>query len=391
VHTGIDWQNHDIRQLNAVSNQSQSFTWDILSSEYSLTNWICGSMNGAYSERFKGRFLPDPWSTDIDVLGDDHMVTYYNYVCQTVQKNTRKMKVSSFEFGKSLLRQGVSVSTLAGIFKQLITEKLVGSNEWKRAMWLDRIQLDVFSYYYKKDTPEFATFFSNAVAHFQHHFWSDFEPEKFGKSSDSINKSTGIAILEAYKNTDFIVGKLLKLVGDETTVLFTTALSQEPYLKNERFYYHIHNESSFFENFKIPSSAVIKPLMAEQFLLELPDEGSAITVMDALESYQMDGNQYFHVGSNQLFLVSRDERELLVQCRCTKEIDENAKFHHKEAPDKLFSFYDAFYVMNETKTGVHNPIGLYWTKTKNVSPQVVEKRSKPSQIHHDILAYFASS
>jgi hypothetical protein len=390
VHTGMDWEQHGIKQLNALHDFNGKFTWDALSEQFGLKNWICGSMNASYSSSFKGRFMPDPWCNDIKPSHNDEMLNYYKYVSHSVQNHSANHSVSQYDFAKSLLKQGVSLAVMFGLFKQLFNEKLLKRDDWKRAMWLDKIQFEVFQYYYKKEKPEFCTFFSNAVAHFQHHYWLDFEPEKFGQSKDKANTNTRNAILAAYRNTDYLVGKLRNLVGEETAIVFTSALSQEPYTKNERHYYNMLSPELFSRQFNIPAAAKYKPIMAEQFYLEMPDETSALQLEQELGQYVMDSMEYFHVGTNKLFLLNRDRNILSVQCRCTKYVKDDATYFSESTPEQKLLFIDAFYRMDEIKTGMHNPVGLYWTKSNKQLVKSEQGRVKPSQIHHDILSYFSS-
>jgi len=390
VHTGLDWNEHGIKKLNKLQGLNGKFIWDSLSKQYGVTNWICGSMNSSYSDEFNGRFLPDPWCTDIKPSHDADLLDYYKFVSQSVQNHSVNGNVSKGVFIKSVLSQGITFSTLARLGWQLITEVVFKEREWKRALLLDRIQFDIFSYYYRNDNPHFATFFSNSVAHFQHHYWNDFEPDKFSDSLKNINKSTQSAIKIAYQEADILVGKLRKLIGDDSAVIFATALSQEPYTKNERHYYHIINQDVFYKFLGILDRNKYKPVMAEQFYLEMQNETAAIDAEKKLSSFVMDSNKYFHEGSNGLFLINREKNILFIQCRCTKEVDNNASFYDESSPTEKLLFKDVFYRMDEMKTGTHNPVGLYWFNSPNSLPIIKSERVKPSQIHSDILNYFAS-
>lgn len=394
VHTGVDWDQHGIIELNKLGNFKEKFTWDILSDKFGVKNWICGSMNAKYSDTFKGRFLPDPWCTDIKPSHNDAMLDYYKYISQAVHSHAgasvNTSAVSQSDFAKSLVKQGVGVSTFLGLVKQLFSEKVLKKDDWKRAMCLDRIQFDIFKHHYLKEQPEFCTFFSNAVAHFQHHYWADFEPEKFGHINVEVNSETKNAIREAYINTDYLVGKLRKLVGEDTTILFTTGLSQQPYIENERHYYHLVNKDSFFQQFNIPQNTKYKPLMAQQFHLEMTDSAAAVKLEEELSHYVMDSMEYFHVGTNKLFLTSRNNNILTVCCRCTKSVKDEATYFYDKSPEQTFAFKDSFYRMSEVKTGAHNPVGLYWLKSGDYVIDTPKGRVKPSQIHFDILEYFSS-
>ena len=126
--------------------------------------------------------------------------------------------------------------------------------------------------------------------------------------------------------------------------------------------------------------------MAEQFHLHAEDNRKARKIESVLNSFVMDGDEYFHVGTNKVFLVSVEGCIVHVQCRCTKDVRRDATFF---SGSERYRFYDFFYRMNEAKSGKHNQRGIYWTKgldLKDTSSSVVP----PSQIHNDVLEYFAT-
>src|SRR5205807_237982 len=88
--------------------------------------------------------------------------------------------------------------------------------------------------YYRKYRPQFSTFFLNSTAHFQHVYWRALEPEAFAvKPTDAERAKYRDAIRFGYRNMDELLGRFLRLAGPETTLVFCTALSQQPYLKQE--------------------------------------------------------------------------------------------------------------------------------------------------------------
>ena len=388
LHTGLNFKQHGLHKLNEAHKLQGKFTWDVLAEKMGIKSWICGSMNAGYSKEFNGRFLPDPWTVNIAPFPPKQMDKYYNFISQSVQGHSSSGEtVSSKAFIKEFLKQGASISTILKLLNQLVKEKLLGKGNWERAMLLDWMQLDLFSHYYKKENPGFATFFSNCVAHYQHHYWKDYEPELFNDPNYTPNKEKSKAILKAYKNTDAILGKIMRMVDNDTAVLFVTALSQQPYIENERYYYHISSEKDFRLQFNIPESVLYKPVMAHQFHLETETEEQAKSLAASLESYDMDSDEYFHVGTNQLFLVFQNGNILDVQCRLTKNAKQNSMFINNRTGER-HSLYDHFYQMSETKAGMHNPIGLYWFKNPQKQPCVSKEVCAPAQVHHDIINYF---
>jgi hypothetical protein len=82
--------------------------------------------------------------------------------------------------------------------KQLLEER-GGSNRWKRAIILDRLQWDVFAWHWKRIQPALSTFFLNSTAHFQHLYWRNMDPSAFRiKPTDSEQEEYGKAILFGY-------------------------------------------------------------------------------------------------------------------------------------------------------------------------------------------------
>lgn len=386
VHTGKERKEHGIYRLNEINRYKGEFTWDILAKRLGVKSWICGSMNASYSTEFLGRFLPDPWTQDVSPHPKNELDTYYNFVSQAVQGHSKKAKVSSFDFVKDTLKHGITLGTIFKLAKQIASEKIFKDSSWKRAMILDWIQLDLFAHYYKKDEPQYATFFSNAVAHYQHHYWREFEPELFGLSAEKVDKNKADAIYLAYKNTDALLGRLLDLIGSDTSVIFVTPLSQQPYTKNERYYYHISNEKDFFKTFCLPAEVKYRAVMAEQFQLHAKNEQEAKQIVEHLSGYEMDSNEHFHVGSNSLFLIGIKDNVVYVQCRCTKDVVESATFF---GPDKVaYKFYDHFYQMDEVKAGCHSPRGIYWFRNSQGNTPGQVENVPPTQIHKDILQFF---
>lgn len=391
LHTGKNFKEHGLYNLNEAHKYQGKFTWDILSEKLGLKNWICGSMNAGYGDKFDGRFLPDPWSVNIAPFPPKHMDEYYNFVCQAVHGHSNGgATVPPTAFLNSLLKQGLSFSTAMKLITQVLKEKLFAKDSWERAMVLDWIQFDLFKHYYKKESPDFSTFFSNSVAHYQHHYWRDYEPELFPEQNFTQDKGKSGAILQAYKNSDAIIGKIMEMVDDNTALLFVTALSQQPYTKNERFYYHISDEASYRSLFNIPDTVAYKPVMAHQFNLEATSEEEARALAKSLTLYEMDSGEYFHEGTNQLFLIRREKNVLDVQCRLTKKARENATFIDKHS-GQTYSFYESFFRMSEIKSGMHNPIGLYWFYNPEMSPQIIQESCPPAQVHNDVLNYFGAT
>src|SRR5437667_12891418 len=119
---------------------------------------------------------------------------------------------------------GLSSSTVKSIVEQLLAERL-GKDRWERVFLMDMLQFDLFSSVYRTLKPHFSTFFLNSTAHLQHMYWRNMEPELFKvKPAPADQEKFKLAILSGYREMDRLVGRVLRLVGDDAVVIFCTAL-----------------------------------------------------------------------------------------------------------------------------------------------------------------------
>ena len=385
VHTGLKADEHKVFRLNEIKNFKGNFTWDELSAQ-GLKCWICGSMNAAHGAKFNGELVPDPWSEDILPHPSNEFEPYFEFVQSAVIGHSRNEKASPSSFIKFMTGNGLRFGTFVKLALQIIREKFDPSISWKRAMLLDQIQFDLFKHRFQKNNPEFSTFFSNSTAHYQHHYWKDFEPEKFSETTPDEKKKN--AVLSGYQNADDLIGKAMKLGGSETALVFCTALSQQPFTEKARFYYNINSKAALFEKFNIPGHVKLKPVMAEQFHLECESEDEAINLENHLQGFHMEHDHYFHEGSRQVFLTSREGTIVHAQCRCTKEVEAESKIINTKTQETM-PFYDAFFQMDDVKSGHHHPDGLYWFYDPASAKEAGKnERIELERIHFDILRYF---
>lgn len=265
IHSGLSASEHGVTRLSDGHRLGTKAVWDILS-EADYRVWICGSMNAPYDRPLKGMLIPDPWSTGLSPYPERVFDPYYDVVRYIVQEHTnpgaRLSKSDAFKFVWFMLTHGLSPSTVRSVIGQLSSERL-RHDSWKRAVLLDLFQWDLFQHYYSKDQVDFATFFLNSTAHFQHAYWRHMEPEPFSvKPSQKEIDQYGNAILYGYERMDELICRFLKIAGEDATLIFCTGLSQQPYLKREstggRHYYRIHGSriSVNSSGSRLPSSTI---------------------------------------------------------------------------------------------------------------------------------------
>jgi hypothetical protein len=101
-----------------------------------------------------------------------------------------------------MLGHGLSVKTVWSALVQIVQDRRNKQLRWRRATILDRLQWDIFRHYWKKKRPDFATFFLNSTAHFQHFHWREMEPHLFAAKNVATGEHTKDAILVGYKAMD---------------------------------------------------------------------------------------------------------------------------------------------------------------------------------------------
>ncbi|WP_417848359.1 hypothetical protein [Thalassoglobus sp.] len=394
VHTGLRADEHQVTTLSQGNQVENKSIWDVLS-DRGCRIWVCGSMNAGYKLPLDGYLLPDAWSTGIEPTPKGEFTPFYEYIRNAVQEHTNpsSTECSSKEFVTYLLKHGLSLFTLTRLARQIVTERFRNIG-WKRAMLLDQIQFDVFKYYFKKTKPHFSTFFINSTAHYQHCYWREMDPSSFilPPTPEDVAKYGG-AILEGYKNMDELIGKFLKLAGDKTTLVFCTALSQQPYPDSDneggRHYYRIKKSNLLVEKLGLSETFQYEPVMAEQFCLNYQSTEDASFADSHLSTFTVQDDRVFSDGRNRLFHTSRKGGRLMVQCRCTKTVPADTRIHCSGGAE--IPFFDVFYKVESVKSARHHPDGMLWVRQQDKSHKIISEKIPLTGVAPMLLDFFDES
>ncbi|WP_435005231.1 hypothetical protein P12x_003126 [Tundrisphaera lichenicola] len=390
VHTGLSASAYGITRLSDGHKLREKAIWDLIS-EAGYRVWVCGSMNARYDRPLNGCLLPDAWSTGLRAFPDGEFDSYDAFVRRAVQEHTSESQGLSKEMALSFLwymaGHGLSPSTIRMILSQLWTERRTNRFKWRRAAIADQLQWDIFRHYYRKIRPHFSTFFINSTAHFQHSHWREMEPEAFHVLPDSEHLAEfKDAILYGYQQMDRIVGRFLSLAGSETTLIFSTALSQQPYTDAEtaggRHFYRLRSPAVLADRLGLQGTYTYHPVMAEQFVLRFADADAA----EAAKRY-LDG---FRVGSTLAFHGSLEDADLILQSNQTREVSKTATLRD-ERTGREVPFYDLFYQLDNLQSGRHHPDGMLWVRYPNRSHRSHERKMPVRSIAPTILEMFGLS
>jgi hypothetical protein len=282
-------------------------------------------------------------------------------------------------FVRFMVTHGLSLSTVLAIVRQLMLE-VTGHYGWRRAALLDRIQWDVFRYYYWRLRPQFATFFVNSTAHFQHKFWRNMDPDAFTiKPAADEQAELQNAVRFGYEQMDALIGRFLKLAGDETVLVFSTALSQQACLIYEdaggRTFYRAHSIEQVLQFGGLRDRYTYTPAMSDEFHLDFEDGATASRAAGPLSSLSVDGKPALS--------VTQQGARLVCGCAIITQVPPDAML--ESATGSRVRFLDVFYQAGGLKSGMHHPDGMLWIRLADRSHSVAQERVPLTAVAPTIL------
>ena len=385
AHSGLNYRDHRILHLDEGENLPEKQLWDLVS-DAGLSVWVCGSMSVAYHEPLNGLVLPDPWTTKVRPYPSE-LEPFFRFVQKSVLEHTNDetplTKADYLQFVGFIIRHGLSLKTVGAIVHQLLSEAL-GTSRWKRAALLDKLQFDVFSWYYRKKNPRFSTFFSNSTAHYQHLYWREMEPEFFRiQPSQKKRAAYETAIRFGYQEMDKLLGRFLEMAGGDTTLVFCTAISQQPCLIYEdqggKVAYRPRELSKLMQFAGVSGPHSVAPVMAEEFNAYFQNEDDAKQAEQKLAALTVDGLP--------ALMVQRTGVQLHAGCWLNQPLPKDTRLCIDGAPIGV-PFFDLFYQIEAIKSGMHHPDGMLWIRTPARRHLVQDEKVPLCSVAPTILAMF---
>ena len=386
LHTGIPFSQHNVFHLTDGPRASHPDIWSILSAK-GFSVWNCSSMNARRIAAKGARYIPDPWC-DSELPFPPDMQAYTKVVSQQVKEySNRDRGLSLGDFNRFvwfMASHGLSAATVRAIVSQLAGEKF-GGGSWKRAVLLDMLQFDVFRHYFRKEKPDFSTFFVNSTAHLQHSYWRHMAPDAFSvRPGEAETARYKDAILFGYQKMDTLLGRFMALAGDDTTLVFATALSQQPYLKYEAIgghhFYRPREVAKLLERLHIAPERV-EPVMTHQFLARFRTEAEKKDAERRLAAVTCDGARVFGFDE-------ADPLSLYFGCQLRTQLAADAKLDlgGNEPP---LTFFTLFYQIEGMKSGRHHPDGCLWIRRGQ--HRVVTEKVSILDVLPTVLSFFGVS
>ena len=387
VHTGLSRAEHKVADLDEGPQLRVPRVWDLVS-DAGKKVWVCGSMNaGIQGNGINGLFLPDPWTTSVEPYPQALFRPYYHFVRSYVQEYTRDKpplsKADYLRFARFMATNGLAPKTVADTVRQLISERGSGGARWQRAAILDRIQWDVFRHHYRRLKPALATFFLNSTAHYQHYYWRNLDPHSFLlQPSEEEQAQYADAIRFGYRKMDEIVRECLDLAGPDATIVFCSALGQQPMSKYDvgsgKLHFKPTDPAALMRFAGVDAPYTYAPVMAENFHLHFEGEAAAEDAQRKLLALRMDGGA-------QVMDVQREGSRLHAGCIVITKPPEDASVSTPER-NQPARFYDLFYQATGLKSGMHHPDGILWIRTPERTHFEVQRKVSLREIAPTLLA-----
>jgi predicted AlkP superfamily phosphohydrolase/phosphomutase len=387
VHSGLSYEEHGVFELNEGHKLTKPCVWDLLSSE-GYRVWVCGSMNVKYDVPLNGHVLPDPWTVNVQPYpAEAKLDAYFRFVQTQVQEHTNDSTALTpgdyARFLKFMVSHGLSAHTTASIMKQLTKEK-VGEGKWKRAVILDKLQFDVFRAIYAAEKPNFSTFFLNSTAHMQHAYWRHMDPEPFTlKPTEEEQENYGDAVLFGYKEMDGLLGRFMKLAGNDTTLVFSTALGQQPCLSYEetggKRFFRPRDFERFLTFAGVTMPHKCSPVMSEQFHVYLTNDADMELAERRLLGLKVDGRPLMKTHRE-------DGHAIFAGASIFDEIPAEATLTSEDG--RTTKFFDLFYQSETVKSGMHHPDGALWIRTPEREHHEYEDRVSLRAVAPTLLRMF---
>lgn len=330
-------------------------------------------------------FLPDPWCTT-ETPYPDTMKAFHRLIAQQVQEYTNRAHrmsiIDLWQFFSFLVTHGLSLITVTAIASQLLKEITSEYDEtWRRVVLLDKLLFDVFKYYFRTNKPEFSTFFTNSTAHLQHAYWRHMAPTQFSVQPDQLAIARfGDAILFGYREMDRQLGDFMRLAGSHTTLMFATALSQQPYLK-----YEASGGHRFYRPRSMPALLAqinlrperIEPVMTHEFLIHFGSPAEAEQARRRLGAITSNSKSVFNFDPS-------EPKSVYLSCQLRTEIPLDATLTFGDG--KTTKFFDHFYQIEGMKSGRHHPDGCLWIR--NGTHKVATDKVSILDVLPTILGFF---
>lgn len=279
VHTGVTQDVHGAKVLE----QDAATVLSPRSWEYAELGGksigVFGSIGSFPPRTRKGFVVPGPFAPTSDTDPPELRPIQDLNRQQTQAHGTSRGEQSvmqNIRTALTLFRFGLSLRTCGAIAAQLVRERFNPKARWRRVVLQPLLNFDFFQHLYRSRRPDFATWHSNHAAHFMHHYWRAWSSEGFrSESSAEERRNYGEAVPVGYKVCDQLLGRFMRLIDDDTTLIVCSSMGQQPYVSDlyqqGKVILKLTDVVNFLQRIGARGVTEIVPTMVPQINLRVPD------------------------------------------------------------------------------------------------------------------------
>lgn len=242
----------------------------------------------------------------------------------------------------------------------LVSQKISPLTKWRLAGIFDLFLAEMFKQVLISTNWGFYTLFLNSVAHYQHHYWRNFDLGGFAPSIKySDCREFDDPMTYGYQLYDQILGEVLNLGNrPDTLIIVASGLSQVPFLEKESEggmnYYRLKDHKQFAQAIGL-SHLEIYPLMSRDWEIGSKDPLKLEYAKKVLSGLKVVDEPLFKIEQNLPNL-------LFIETAVTKRIAENTDIINSNG-ESIAKFSDTFKNI-AIKSGHHTGIGSLWISEK---------------------------
>ena len=358
LHTGLDYYQHQVFNLTDGPSAGHVDIWHALLD----AGLSVGNFAGMNAPAFHGRnsfYLPDPWCMTQPPFPPE-LGAFQKFVAAKVQENSNLDRMVGprdyVNFLTFLISHGVTWRTAALVASQLVSDVTTGKRKWRRAAIVDALGVDVFTHYWTRCQPDYASIFMNSTAHFQHAFFHTLA-DLDDSGSNTTRADPENPIFYGYARMDRIIGYLDQLLAPHGVItMLTTAISQQSNPEAGKVYYRFRDIKAFLRSAKVVPRAVL-PVMSQQYSLEFEDEAAAQAAKQTLSGLTMNGHPLLEFGQS-------PAGHVFCGNGLRRAVPEDTMLEMKVGNEtQTIPFASMFYTIPHTKSGMHHPESAIWIRT----------------------------
>ena len=329
-----------------------------------LSIGVFGSIGSFPPRPVRGFWVPGPFAPASDTFPQElRPIQELNrkYTQAYNRAGSRDSALDMVRQAYQLVRLGLQPATIARIAWQLGHERIQRHLTWKRVSLQPFMNFDFFAALYRRFQPDYATWHTNHVAHYMHHYWRAMDDMPFlSRATPEEKRHFGTAIPYGYVTIDQLLGKFMRLAGEHTVIVLASSMGQQPYVSEEfpdgRITVRARDIHRLLRIVDARGVTAIAPAMAQQWNITIPDEIERGRVKQAfLRAY--------NTGARREMFHCVDMGDILRISPCgiaQRESGVRVFFPGSPGADVPGYAFDDLFTMDEStpKEGVHHPQGV---------------------------------